>query len=466
MKPTRTLRALTGVLLAGAVALVGAPAAHADNIRDLQMQWPLKDFNVQNIWRITTGSGVKVAVIDSGIDASHPDLTGQILPGTDARHGGDGRKDYDPEKHGTSMASIIAGHGHGSNNSDGVVGLAPGVKILPVAKFGADGTNGTGRAIHYAVDHGASVISMSIGGVDEPPDLREAVAYAQRHDVVLIAASGNEASSQENFPAALPGVVAVGAVDKGLRVWRDSNYGSYLALTAPGVDVTSATTATASGYGSGTGTSDATAFVSAAAALIRAKYPDLTAGQVVNRLVKTAYVPEELKGRKLPDPHYGYGIIRPYKALTADIPPGPEEGPLPRAAAPGASAGSGTTPQSGAPAPSGNGPGTAAAQDDGLSTGALVGIAAGGVALLVVVVVVIAAVSRGRRRPPGGPGGPQGPGGGHPGTAPPYPPQPWPAQAQPGGYPPPQQQYPLPYGQPQPGNPYAQGGYGQPPQQH
>lgn len=178
----------------------------------------------------------------------------------------------------------------------------------------------------YAVDQGAKMINMSFATPGEPrSDDQEAIEYAAERDVLLVAGSGNVGSEIPNHPAVAPGVVAVGAVDRNGKIWEDSSYGEHLMLAAPGVDIQVPTVT--SPYGRASGTSNATAYVSGAAALVRAKYPDLTAGQVANRLVKTAKRAGSATEDKA-DPKYGYGIIQPYEALTADIPAGSKQGPL------------------------------------------------------------------------------------------------------------------------------------------
>jgi type VII secretion-associated serine protease mycosin len=315
--------------LTGAVLLTSAPTASADFVRD--RQWFLDVFAMKDTWAETQGQGVTVAVVDSGVDGSHPDLTGQVLKGKDFTSGGNAQEDK--IGHGTTMAGIIAGHGHGAGNSSGVIGVAPKAKILPLrtlqtnADRNADET--WGAAVRYAVDHGAKVINLSIAN-DGGKTLiagRDAIAYAETHDVVVVAGSGNDGSSVVSEPAALPGVVSVGAVDKNANLWEDSNRGKGLVLTAPGVDIVGANPTMSNGYGVADGTSDATAFVSGSAALVRAKYPNLTAGQVINRLIKSASFLGH-KGLKAPDEEYGYGIIRPRQALTMNIPTGPKTNPL------------------------------------------------------------------------------------------------------------------------------------------
>ncbi|WP_427165762.1 S8 family serine peptidase [Streptomyces sp. C1-1] len=390
-----------------------------------------------------------VAVVDSGVDASHPDLTGQVLPGKDFT--GAGSPHRDTEGHGTAMASLIAGHGHGASNSAGVMGLAPKAKILPVRVDLAGNkfvTASLASGIRYAVDQGASVINLSLGDSNSYPGSKaaKAVAYAQAHDVVVVAATGNDAGTV-SYPAALPGVVAVTAVDQGLNFWSSSNTGN-VTVAAPGVEVAQADPTTKSGYAVADGTSGSSAYVSAIVALLRSKYPDLTAGQIINRLVKSASFLNNT-GKKAPDKELGYGIARPGSALTMDIPKGPKEGPL-------AQASSSTSTQSGS-ASGDNNPSQAAKKKDKSSSSGILLIA--GIAAAVIVLGVVFAVIRSRRNRGSGGSGPGG--GGMPPHGTGYPPQPPTGYQQ---YPntPPNQGYPTPPGQsPQHPNPYAQ----QPPHQ-
>ncbi|MEU9122104.1 S8 family serine peptidase [Streptomyces sp. NPDC048506] len=442
MSFTRTLRAVGGAVVAGALLFGTAPVASADQIRN--DQWALKAFGVEDIWKISTGKGVTVAVIDDPVDGNHPDLKGNVLPGKSFITGGTADHPYGDREHGTAMASLIAGHGHGTGGADGVKGLAPGAKILPVgldignsgsgvAKLG-EGSADYADALRYAVDHGATVVNMSfyIGASPSQED-QEAINYARKHDVLLVAASGNSGVSTPRNPASAPGVLAVGAVDKHLDAWKYSNYGDHIKLTAPGVYIRSA--GVQDPYRLANGTSDAAAYVSGAAALLRSKFPDLTAGQIANRLVKTAGLPEDKKGTKLPDPHYGYGFIKPYSALTKDVPAGSKNGPLP-------ALDGGSSPSS-SKAPGNDTGADKINSDKGMSTGAIIGIGAGVVVVLVIIVVVVlVAKKKGRNGPPpGGPGGFGGPGGpGGPGGFVPHPPNPNnPYQQQPsapGSYPP------------------------------
>lgn len=208
-------------------------------------------------------------------------------------------------------------------------GLAPGAKILS-AKVRL--TDSNADAIRYAVDRGADVLNLSYSGPSDAAE-REAIKYATSKDAVVVAGSGNSGGQQRGYPASYPGVVSVGGLGRDGEVWDQSSWGSNLSLVAPAERNVTANQDYESGYGYTSGTSDATAYVAASAALVREKHPDLTAGQVINRLIETA-LPVAGKGEKpkLPDEKYGYGVVRPYRAVTYDIPAGPKAGPLEQAA--------------------------------------------------------------------------------------------------------------------------------------
>ncbi|MEU9128580.1 S8 family serine peptidase [Kitasatospora sp. NPDC048540] len=400
----RAQRMAGAALLTGVALYAGAPVAAADDLRE--EQWANTYFKLDQVWQVTKGEGVVVAVIDSGVDAGHPDLTGQVLPGYDPSGKGLNTSPADP--HGTSMASLIAGHGHGAGGADGVVGIAPGVKILPIYKDDARGYDAVPEDIRWAVDHGAKVINISLGGKDGASrSLSLAVAYAVKHDVLIVAAAGNEGEARVLSPADSPGVLAVSAVDRGLDIWAESSFGPQIMLAAPGVGIVAAGACDEQKYCLGEGTSDATAYVSGAAALVRAKYPDLTAGQVADRLVKSALVTPSLQGAHLPDQRFGYGILRPLEALTQQIPAGPADGPLARPVAATAPAGSRTT-----------------ASGSGTTGSPAAGSPPAGLLLLAVPALIALLLSRRLRRRNAAAA-----------AALPYPPPPFPYQAPPGAAP-------------------------------
>ncbi|GAB3800448.1 type VII secretion-associated serine protease mycosin [Micromonospora zhanjiangensis] len=320
--PTRSAgRTLIAALTALTAVTIAAPPALADATRDAQ--WHLKFLKVAEAHRITQGAGVTVAVIDTGVDATHPDLIGSVLPGKDfsirKADVPDGRTDT--AGHGTAMAGLIAAHGHG--NGAGALGIAPAAKILPVRYHSTiEGmSQDTPAAIRWAVAQGAKVISMSFGGENEI-ELQEAILAARRADVVLVAATGNRPRDRQvGYPAAYDGVLAVGGVDRNGNHADISVTGPQTAISAPAVDTLSTDTRAngGSGYSTETGTSGATAIVAGAAALVRAKYPTLSAPEVIHRLTATATD----KGAPGRDPEYGYGVLNLVAALTADVPPIP-----------------------------------------------------------------------------------------------------------------------------------------------
>ncbi len=377
-----------GWVCAVVVAVVGlvfgvASSAAADQIRD--RQWHLDFLKADRVHALTKGDGATVAVVDTGVDAAHPDLKGNVLKGTDVSStlGGDGWKDEDG--HGTAMASLIAGHGHGSGGRDGVLGLAPEAKILPVRDHtGEEGMSFGDEAIRWAVDHGATVINFSA----VETGLADAIEYALSNDVVVIAAVGNtgEGDSVVGEPANLPGVIAVSGIDKSGAFTKESVEGSDVALAAPAVGIMAAGAGDRGRYATATGTSDATALVSAAAALVRAKYPDLNAANVIERLVRTA----DDRGEKGRDSKYGFGVVNPLKALTAEV---PEVAKNPLGGPSGESSG-----EAGKPG-GGDEPSKLTARDtsDAAGLGVLVG-AGLGVAALLAIAVGVALMLRNRRR--------------------------------------------------------------------
>jgi type VII secretion-associated serine protease mycosin len=306
--------------MCGTVAL---PASAAPEPR--AEEWWFSTWRITDrMWPYTRGSGVTVAVLDAGVNAAVPDLKGAVLPGTDTSGvNGDGRTDYDDEDngHGTAMAALIAGRGRGT----GMVGVAPEAKILPVSMDHPAGHIGPHQAqaaeIRWAVDHGAKVISMSTGGFSaQGPrhcDIQDAVDYAVRRDVVLVASAGNEgqAGNTPAQPATCPGAVAVGAVDYRFRPWEQTQRQPYVMAAAPGVQVGS--------VGKDgvfirnvSGTSLAAALTAGATALIRSKFPTMPARKVVRRLIASA----RDVGPKGRDNQNGYGLLRPYRALTGQVP--------------------------------------------------------------------------------------------------------------------------------------------------
>jgi len=305
------IAAVAAALAGTSAALCGTPALAADAVRD--KQWHLEFLKVPEAQRISTGKGVTVAVVDSGV-SDHPDLAGSVLNGTDFfKRGGNGRTDR--AGHGTKMASLIAGHG---KNGNGILGIAPDAKILPIRVFDnkprADAE--VGPAIEYAISHGAKVINLSLSGSVDPATLNS-VRAAVEADVVMIASAGNKPDVFTiTAPAFLPDVVAVGAIDPSGKKAEVSVSGAALDLMAPGEEIEGASRGR--GYETGTGTSDSAAIVSGAAALIRSKYPNMSAAEVVERLESTAID----KGAPGVDPDYGHGIIDIVAALSGGTSPG------------------------------------------------------------------------------------------------------------------------------------------------
>ena len=305
----RALHAAAGVFILAAAVVVPAGPAMADSVRD--QQWYLKSLKISAAHAISTGSGVTVAVIDTGVDP-HRDLKRNLLPGyNQVTRKSDGRSDSDG--HGTDMAGIIAAHGRGSS---GVLGIAPSAKLLPLKASNGEDISGPDVAtgIEYALSHNAQVINVSIAA-DPAFELLKAVKDASKANVVIVGGVGNDGSPLVGYPAAADGVLAVGATDQSNKHWPDSNIGPSLQICAPGVGIV--TTAPGNKYIKADGTSDSTAIVSGAVALVRAKFPQLSAAEVIHRITATA---DDI-GPPGRDNQCGYGELNIVKALTADVPP-------------------------------------------------------------------------------------------------------------------------------------------------
>ncbi|MFF1411146.1 type VII secretion-associated serine protease mycosin [Streptomyces sp. NPDC058289] len=386
---------MAGFLLAG----VAATPAHAETIRS--QQWHLTSMKAEDIWKTSTGKGVTVAIIDSGVDPI-PELEGQVVPGKNyaTAYKGDERTDWN--NHGTTMAAIIAASGK-HPSGDGSFGLAPGAKILPIrVPQGENAANPIWtEAIRYAADSSAKIINISMATSVEDPARLEAVKYAISKGKLIFAGVGNngDAGNRVLYPAATPGVVGVGAVDKNGKVTAESQHGSQVDLTAPGADIV---TACASGTQlcKNHGTSDATALASASAALIWSAHPDWTNNQVLRVLMNTAGKPVD--GAERSD-FIGYGTVRPRIAVPNPGDPGPADVyPLPDLAAAGGgtgtkapSASSPSSPEAPAPAPQAD-----VKKDDGVGGSNLpyVGLALGLGACVLIGGAVTAVVVRRRSR--------------------------------------------------------------------
>ncbi|MFE0460863.1 S8 family serine peptidase [Kitasatospora sp. NPDC058965] len=411
----RTAALVVMTLLATGALATGAQAA--DNPRS--DEWHLDALHMPGVWQTSTGAGVTVAVIDSGVKADHPDIQGQLLPGKDFS-GLPGGVDTDTDGHGTAMVSAIVGSGK-SFGGQGATGLAPGAKVLPIkvnsstAVSSAETLHEVSEGITYAADNGAKVISISLAMRDvdlQPSDIaaaKTAVDHAIAKGAVIFAGAGNSAQegNPNMYPAVLPGVAAIAAVDKTGTHTSESEYGPQIALAAPGLDIYTACI-DPSGYCKGHGTSFATALTSASAAIVWQLHPGWTGNQVLRVLIESANKPND--GSQHSN-YIGFGNVSPSKAVQYTGDPGPADvNPLVQAGigiapsgAPSASPSGAVTPTP-APTPTehratGGVPSPAKSSSSNLPLilgGALVG-------LLVVVGLVVVLVRRNRAGDPPAP---------------------------------------------------------------
>ena len=302
--------------------LVADTPAQADQVRERQY-W-LAQYGIERAWGITQGAGVRIAIIDTGVDGSHPDLQGAVVGGADFSGLGssDGQTPVgEDRRHGTMVASLAAGRGNGGGN--GVLGSAPAAELLSVSISFRGGLispdDQVARAVRYAVDNGADVISLSLtrNTRDWPESWDDAFAYAAERDVVVVAAAGNRGSGTVSVgaPATMPGVLTVGGVtQEGVASDAASSQGITIGVMAPSEGLVGAIPG--GGYVSWSGTSGATPIVAGIVALVRSAHPTMNANNVINRVLATATPLTE----DIPDSLYGYGLVNAYDAVVADVP--------------------------------------------------------------------------------------------------------------------------------------------------
>ena len=275
-----------------------------------QYQWNLPVIQTEAGWDLTQGNeDIVIAVVDTGVDLNHPDLKNRLTKGFNVIE--NNQFPDDDNGHGTHVAGIIASE---TNNTEGVAGITWYNKIMPIKAMEAGGYGTTfdiAKGIVWAVDHGADVINLSLGNYQPSALMKKAVDYAYQNNVVLIAAAGNDNTDQPSFPAAYPEVIGVSAIDyNGIRA-SFSNFGDYIDVAAPGVQIPS--TYFNQQYAALSGTSMASPHVSALAGLILSANPKLQNKEVIQIIKNSAY---DL-GKRGADREFGYGLIDIRNALES-----------------------------------------------------------------------------------------------------------------------------------------------------
>lgn len=277
------------------------------------------------MWKESTGEGIKIAVIDTGVNPDTYSLKGQVLT-DEVPESLAYKATEDYVGHGTTMAELIAGTGAGG----GLKGLAPGAKIVSyriatkdLKGAEAEKAPSVADVIRAVADSDVKIMSMSFGNHDEDEDELAAIKYAHSKGKLMIAAAGNDAETKSliGYPAAYPYVVGVAATDESGKAAKFSEHGNYIDLAAPGLNMPGWCDKSFRAYCDKGGTSSATALTAASAALIWSAHPDWTANQVLNSLIDTA---GRDWARDDPSTYLGYGLIRPRKVLeNKDYDPGP-----------------------------------------------------------------------------------------------------------------------------------------------
>jgi thermitase len=273
-------------------------------------QWHLPKVSAPTAWDTTTGSAnVTIAIVDSGVQATHPDLAGRVLAGYDFAN--NDSNPADDNGHGTAVAGVAAAQG---NDGIGVAGAAWNVAILPVKTMGANGSgsySAIANGITYSADRGARIINLSLGGTATSSTLQNAVSYAWNKGCVLIAAAGNNGTSTTVYPAAYPNVIAVSATTSADTMASFSSFGSFVDLAAPGQDIT--TSWPGGGYVTISGTSFSSPLTAGVAALALSRNPSLSNAQVSSLLTSNA---DDL-GAAGKDIYFGSGRLNAARVVAA-----------------------------------------------------------------------------------------------------------------------------------------------------
>ncbi|BCJ85088.1 S8 family peptidase [Effusibacillus dendaii] len=271
-------------------------------------QWNFPKIQIEHAWKYTTGnSHTIIAVVDTGVDADHPEFEGQLVAGHNMIDDSDNTAD--DNGHGTHVAGVIVAR---TNNVEGVAGMNWNSKVMPVKALDTDGSGTVydiADGIRWAADHGAEVINLSLGEYENSSYLEQAIQYATSKDVLVVAAMGNDDTDKPSYPAAYPNVLAVTAVDQDGKRATFSNYGGHAGVSAPGVSI--ASTFPDSRYAAMSGTSMASPHVAGLAGLIRSINPNLHANEVRDIIQHTA---SDL-GAPGQDPYFGSGLINVSKAI-------------------------------------------------------------------------------------------------------------------------------------------------------
>jgi subtilisin family serine protease len=275
-----------------------------------QLQWGLPRMKVDKAWNVSTNSSpITIAVVDTGVDSDHPDLVGDLVSGYNIIS--NNTNTDDDNGHGTHVAGIAAGV---MENSKGIAGIAGHSRIMPVKVIGSNGSGTTlniAEGVRWAVDHGAKVINLSLGGPDYSQTLQSAVEYARSKGALVVAAAGNSNTYIPSYPAAMNHVISVAAIDKNNTKASFSNYGSSIDLCAPGTAIFS--TMYDGYYGYMQGTSMACPNVTGVIALIWSQNSKITPNQIEYILEARA---QDL-GAKGKDIYYGYGLVDAYASMMA-----------------------------------------------------------------------------------------------------------------------------------------------------